>query len=117
MKKLVKVTAAAGAALVLGLLPSAPAFADQGSAITGAQAYYTSGNDQLSAQDTAADSKSAIAEIRSSPTGAVTSLVNSGGNGTITYKTVNIGNFQIRACVQNLSSGGAKTCSAWKDGS
>jgi len=113
-----EIAATIGAVAALAVIPTTAAFADQGAAIVGAQAYYTTGNDQLSAQDTQSDGKSAIAEIRSGSGGSVYSVTASGGSGTVEYRTVSMpASYQIRACVQDIGGGGAKTCGSWINGS
>ena len=118
MNKLGKVAAAFAAALALAVIPSAPAFADQTATTTGAVAHFQQGPDMLSAGDTSADGKSATAQIRANSTAPVLSLTNSGGSGTTAYQqfTSIPANYQIRACVQDIGGGGARTCSAWKAG-
>ncbi|PZQ88943.1 MAG: hypothetical protein DI534_09150 [Leifsonia xyli] len=118
MKKFTKVAAAAGAALLIAVLPSMPAFADQGAAIIGSQAYYTTGNDQLSAWDTQADGASAIAEIRASAGSTIYGVTESRGQGYVAYRTVSMpANYQIRACIQDFSAGTPKSCGPWVNGS
>jgi hypothetical protein len=112
------VVAIALTSVVLAIAPTTTAFADQGAAIVGSQAYYTTGNDQLSAWDTQADGASAIAEIRASAGSTVYSVTESRGAGNIAYRTVSMpANYQIRACIQDFSAGTPKTCGPWVNGS
>lgn len=120
MKKISMLAAAAALALVL--LPSATATAsvaaDQGNAIVGAQAYYITSSDRLSVSDTQSDGKSAIAEIRASAGSTVYAVTESRGVNNQSVRTVSMpASYQIRACVQDLGGGGAKTCSGWANGS
>lgn len=106
----------ASAAIVFSM--SAPAWADQGQAVVGSQAYYQNAQRQLSATDTQADGKSAIAELRVNG-GTVYSVTNSKGNNTTSYYTVPVNiasgtRLEIRACTQDLSAGGSKSCGTWK---
>lgn len=115
MKNSVKAATALVVSLALIVLPAASASAFTDVAIPGSEAYYMSST--LYAKDTKADGKSAIAEIRSSPTSATWVLTNSGGNGTTISASVLVAtNYQIRACVQDIGGGGAKTCGAWTNG-
>lgn len=120
MNKISMVAAVAAVALVM--LPSATATAsvaaDQGNAIIGAQAYYITSSDRLSVTDTQADGKSAIAEIRASAGSTTYAVTESRGKNELSVrKVVMPANYQIRACVQDLGGGGAKTCSGWANGS
>lgn len=118
MKKFALPVAALTATVALVVVPSLPAAADQGAAIIGSQAYYTTSDDQLSAWDSHSDGKSAIAEIRASSGSTIYSVVNSNGWNTTKYRTVSMpATYQIRACVQDLSAGGAKSCGNWVNGS
>lgn len=108
---------AAGAAIVVGLVGAgSPAFADQGSAYVGSQAYYKTSGKVLSATDTDSDGKSAIAEIQFNGS-IIKRVTNGGGKGTTKSASVDVPSgrsISIRACVQDQSGGGAKSCSAWK---
>ena len=118
MNRLAKITAVVGTGVAIAVLPLVPAFADQGAAIIGSQAFYVTSSNSLSAQDTQADGKSAIAELRAYSGATVYSVINSSGAGTIKYKTVSMPtNYQIRACVQDISGGGSKSCTSWINGS
>ncbi len=118
MNKVVTVSAAFAAALALAVLPSSPAFADQNASTAGSFTHYQTSAMMLSSADTSSDGKSSIAQIRASSTSPVLELVNSSGNGTTAYKqfTAIPSNYQIRACVQDIGGGGARTCSSWVSG-
>ena len=116
MKMKTRTTAILLAVGVIVVISAGPAFADQGAAVIGSQAYYTSNNKQLSAQDTQNDGKSAIAQFRRGTSGAITEIVNSDGNGSVKYATVSVTSgtsAYIRACTQDLGGGGARSCGSW----
>lgn len=118
MKILAKFMVTAGAILVLVVSPAITAAADQGNAIVGSQAYYITSSDRLSVSDTQADGKSAIAEIRASAGSTIYSVTESRGVNNQSVKTISMPkSYQIRACVQDLGGGGAKSCSGWANGS
>lgn len=118
MKTISKFAVAAVAILALVVLPSTAASADQGNAIVGSRAYYITSSDRLSVSDTQADGKSAIAEIRASAGSTIYSVTESRGVNNQSVKTVSMPkSYQIRACVQDLGGGGAKSCSGWANGS
>lgn len=112
-----KVIAAAAIAAALVVGPVLPAFADQGAAIIGSQAYYVTSSNRLTAQDTQSDGKSAIAEIRASSGSTIYSVTESDGVGQIAVRIISMpANYQIRACVKDYSAGTAKSCGPWVNG-
>lgn len=95
---------------------AAPAFADGGAAIVGSQTYWVSSTKTLSSTDSQADGMSSIAQLRRGTSGAISEVVNSSGkNQTRSVKvSVTAGStIYLRACVQNLSTGGARSCGDW----
>lgn len=118
MKMIRNVLVGVGAIAVLVVVPAVTAAADQGNAIVGSQAYYITSSDRLSVSDTQSDGKSAIAEIRASAGSTVYSVTESRGVNNQSVKTISMpASYQIRACVQDLGGGGAKSCSGWANGS
>ncbi|MBD8704919.1 hypothetical protein [Frigoribacterium sp. CFBP 13712] len=115
-----KFKAIATVAIVTGLFGAgaAPAFADQGASVVGSQAYYKSSGFQLSAEDTQADSKSALAQVKNSAGTILGSVTNGAGKGQVRYATVaNVSKGQtiyIRAGVKDQSASGAASWGAWK---
>lgn len=93
----------------------AVAEADQAATITGSKASWISGSEVLSSQDTKADGKSSIAELKKAD-GQIVGVINSQGSGTnnlVKIPNIRGTKIQIRACVQDLSTGGSKTCGSW----
>lgn len=107
---------AAAAAIVTGLVGvSSPAFADQGAAVIGSQAYYKSSGRVLSATDTQSDGKSAIAQIRFNGS-IVKTVTNGGGKNTTKSATVDVPagrTIYIRAGVIDQSGGGSASYGKW----
>lgn len=119
MKKSKLLKLAAGAVVVAGLVGvGSPAFADQGSAVIGASAYYKTSGMKLTATDTDSDGKSAIAEIRFNGSVIARATESRGKGYTSPAKTVPVQagrSIDIRACVQDLGNNGPKTCAPWKN--
>lgn len=114
MKAKIKLAATMGAVVALVGIAGGPAFAaDQGQAVTGSQAYWTSSSKTLSATDTDSDGKSAVARLRSS-SGTIYTVTNGGGkNTTKSLKLSNItsgSSVAIQACTIDQSGGGSLSC-------
>jgi hypothetical protein len=103
-------------ASVLIAISAGPALADGGAAVVGAQAFWVSSSKTLSATDTQNDGKSAIAQLRVGTKGSVSEVVESGGNGTTKSILVSVNSgtsIYLRACTQDLSAGGTRSCGSW----
>jgi hypothetical protein len=117
MKNRFKVATVLAVAVALVGVTAGPALADQGEAVIGSQAYYqAAAAKQLSVQDTQSDGKSAVGEIKNAA-GTVFELTESAGSGHIAYRSVSVvkgSTIQIRAGVQNLSTGTAAVWGPWR---
>lgn len=114
MKAKIKLAATMGAVVALVGIAGGPAFAaDQGQAVVGSQAYWKSSTKVLTATDTAADGKSAVARLRTS-SGKVYEVVNGGGKDTtkpLTISGIASGStVAIQACTIDQSASGNYSC-------
>jgi len=117
MTRFVKIAVTIGAVIALAVLPAAAASADQNISIAGATATYNTGTHALFAYDTLSDGKSAIAEIRAGSGATVYRVTSSNGVGSAAGIIVSMpARYELRACVQDIGGGGAKTCTGWVGG-